>query len=168
MSKPIAGTFTGGCQCGSIRYRATERRDDAHICHCRMCQKAVGGYFAALVGIPDEALTWTRGVPSVFLSSDTTERGFCSNCGTPLFCRFIGDDYTDINIATLDDPDAVAPSRQIGNESRVGYLDTLHTLPGRETTTEASDPDLANTIASSNHQHPDEETMDWKPRPRER
>ena len=38
----------GGCQCGAVRYRATSLRQDAHICHCRMCQKAVGGAFAAL------------------------------------------------------------------------------------------------------------------------
>ncbi len=167
MKQRIAGIFTGGCQCGAVRYSATERFDDAHICHCRMCQKAAGGFFAALVGIPDEAFTWTRGTPSVFLSSDTTERGFCPNCGTSLFCRYIGDDYTDINIATLDDPDAVPPLRQIGNESRVIYLDALHALAGRDTTTEDSMPDMAAEIAASNHQHPDEDTKDWVSRPKE-
>ena len=167
MKRRIAGTFTGGCQCGAVRYSATERLDDAHICHCRMCQKAVGGFFAALVGLPNDAFTWTRGSPSMFLSSDTTERGFCPNCGTSLFCRYIGDDYADINIATLDDPDAVAPRHQFGNESRVAYFDVLHVLPGRETTTESSIPELAQTIAASNHQHPDEDSQDWKPRPKE-
>ena len=32
---------TGGCQCGAVRYRATAMLDNAHVCHCRMCQKAV-------------------------------------------------------------------------------------------------------------------------------
>ncbi len=168
MTERIAGPFTGGCQCGAVRYSATQRFDDAHICHCRMCQKAVGGFFAALVGIPDDALTWTRGTPSIFMSSNTTERGFCGNCGTPLSCRYVGDDYTDMNIATLDDPDLVAPQRQIGNESRVAYLDGLHALPGRETTTETSMPELARTIAASTHQHPDHDTPSWDPRPKER
>ncbi len=43
-------TFSGGCQCGAIRFRTTDLIDNAHICHCRMCQKAAGNYFAALVG----------------------------------------------------------------------------------------------------------------------
>jgi hypothetical protein len=168
MKLRIAGTFTGGCQCGAVRYGATQRFDDAHICHCRMCQKAVGGFFAALVGLPDDAFTWTRGTPSAFMSSDTTERGFCANCGTPLYCRYIDDDYSDINIATLDEPDAVAPQRQIGNESRIACLDSLHALPGRESTTETSMPDMAKTIAASNHQHPDKATENWTPVPKVR
>jgi hypothetical protein len=164
MKSRIAGNLSGGCQCGAVRYSITERFDNAHICHCRMCQKAHGGYFAALVGVARDQATWTRGTPSVFKSSETTERGFCANCGTPLYCRYIDDDDLDINIATLDDPDAVVPLRQIGNESRVAYMDSLHLLSGRETTTETSMPDLAKTIAASNHQHPDHDTPAWTPR----
>ncbi|RYI08877.1 MAG: GFA family protein, partial [Acetobacteraceae bacterium] len=76
---------SGGCQCGAVRYHATEMFDNSHICHCRMCQKAVGNIFAALVAAPREAITWTRGEPSRFRSSDHVDRGFCSQCGTPLF-----------------------------------------------------------------------------------
>jgi hypothetical protein len=39
-------TITGGCQCGAVRYRITAPFENAHICHCRMCQKAFGNYFA--------------------------------------------------------------------------------------------------------------------------
>lgn len=44
--------------------------DNAHLCHCRMCQKAVGWLFAALVAAPNDALAFTRGDPATFLSSD--------------------------------------------------------------------------------------------------
>jgi hypothetical protein len=167
MNQRIAGTFSGGCQCGAVRYNATARLDNAHICHCRMCQKASGSYFAALVGLPHDSFSWTRGTPSIFKSSETTERGFCSNCGTPLFCRYVEDQHFEISIASLDDPNAVNPKRQIGNESRVEYFDSLHSLKDRETTTESSMPDLAKTIAASNHQHPDHHVADWTPHPKE-
>ena len=36
----------------------------ASICHCRMCQKAFGGFFGALVTVHD--LEWTRGAPTHF------------------------------------------------------------------------------------------------------
>ena len=62
-------TVTGGCQCGAVRYRATQMLDNAHLCHCRMCQKAVGNLFAALVAAPNDALEWTRGTPAAFRSS---------------------------------------------------------------------------------------------------
>ena len=38
--------LTGGCQCGAVRYCLHEPPADPHICHCRMCQKAFGSFFA--------------------------------------------------------------------------------------------------------------------------
>ena len=39
--------MTGGCQCGAVRYALFDAPEST-VCHCRMCQKAVGGPFAAL------------------------------------------------------------------------------------------------------------------------
>lgn len=101
-------TVTGGCQCGAVRYRATAMLDNAHLCHCRMCQKATGGLFAALVAAPNDALSWTRGTPATFRSSAHVDRGFCAACGTPLFYR--GDTgRTNLTIGSLDDPFRHAP-----------------------------------------------------------
>ena len=44
--------MTGGCQCGAVRYALLEQPDNPHICHCRMCQKAFGSFFAPLTGVP--------------------------------------------------------------------------------------------------------------------
>ena len=38
-----------GCQCGAVRFRVEGTLDDASVCHCRMCQKAFGGFYAPLV-----------------------------------------------------------------------------------------------------------------------
>ena len=56
----MSATITGGCQCGAVRFRATGF-GRASICHCRMCQKAFGGYFGPLVTV--HGLDWTRGAP---------------------------------------------------------------------------------------------------------
>ena len=39
---------SGGCQCGAVRYALYAEPYDTHICHCRMCQKAFGAYYAPL------------------------------------------------------------------------------------------------------------------------
>jgi len=152
--------LSGGCQCGAVRYHASARHDNAHLCHCRMCQKAMGNLFAPLVGIPIDAFAWTRGAPAVFLSSEHVQRGFCRNCGTPLFFRNLNNQRIAITIGSLDHPELVVPIVQVGNEGRLPYFGDLHALAG-ESTTEQDDPADAEAIKASNHQHPDHDTSSW-------
>ena len=41
--KPFA---TGGCLCGNVRYEISGKALGSMLCHCRMCQKAFGSFFA--------------------------------------------------------------------------------------------------------------------------
>ena len=79
-----AADWTGGCQCGAVRYQLLTPPEHACICHCRMCQRASGQPFMAFASVKRENLRWTRGYPSTFVSSNVAERNFCSACGTPL------------------------------------------------------------------------------------
>lgn len=155
--------LSGGCQCGAVRYHATERLDNAHICHCRMCQKAMGNFFAPLVGIPLESFAWTRGTPAIFMSSEHIARGFCANCGTPLFYRNVDNPRIAVTIGSLDHPELVVPIQQCGNEAKLPYFDALAALAGAETTTESDAPDFAAAIRASSRQHPDHDTAEWGP-----
>ncbi|MGO7550635.1 GFA family protein, partial [Rhizobium leguminosarum] len=56
--------------------------------------------FAALVAAPDEALSWTRGKPSIWKISELVERGFCANCGTPLFFHHVENGRTNLMIVS--------------------------------------------------------------------
>jgi len=156
--------MTGGCQCGAVRYALLTQPDNPHICHCRMCQKAFGSFFAPLTGVPLSKFEVTRGALALFRSSDLVERGFCRDCGTPLSFRFIDSDRISVSIGSLDEPEKVEPTHQFGNEARLSWFDKLPKLPGDETTTETDAPKRAADIAASNHQHPDHDTVVWPPR----
>jgi hypothetical protein len=157
-----AGPFTGGCQCGAIRFRAEALRDNPHVCYCRMCQKATGNLFAALVGVRHENLTWTRGTPAEFNSSGQAARGFCGNCGTPLYYRALGGPNVSMSIGAFDEPQRIALWYQMGLEGKHPSL--LHLGDVEEVgTTEAAMADDAAAIRASNHQHPDHDTVDWTP-----
>lgn len=163
-SKRIEGKWTGGCQCGAVRYRLTARLDNAHICHCRMCQKQVGGPFMALVASLREDFSWTRGKPAMFKSSAHVDRGFCADCGTPLTYDETTSPHVNFSIGSFDDPATIAPNGQVGTESRMPWFADLADLPNRgETGTYGDDAGWADAIAASNRQHPDHETDHWPP-----
>ena len=90
--------LAGGCQCGAVRYRLMAEPTGVNVCHCRMCQKASGGPFMVFGGVRLDQLVWTRGEPKVFVSSSIAERGFCSNCGTPLTYRMFEHDRISVTL----------------------------------------------------------------------
>ncbi len=120
---------TGGCQCGAVRYRATEPLGRANYCHCRMCQRATGNLFAPLVTAKGIEID---GEVARFASSNAAERCFCPACGTPLFFAPVGRDGVELMIGTLDDPEIVRPALHYGVESRVSWLHIKDELPEYE------------------------------------
>jgi hypothetical protein len=159
MSGPV---LTGGCQCGAVRYALDAMPEGVHVCHCRMCQKAVGGPFAVICPVQKTALHITRGSLSFFRSSEVGRRGFCANCGTPMTFDYPSDADIGVLVGTLDEPSRVPPVIQYGNESRVGWYQTLTALPG-DRPTYADNPQMLQRISGSNRQHPDHDTHAWTP-----
>jgi hypothetical protein len=125
--KPVA---TGGCQCGAVRYAFYVPLENAHVCHCRMCQRASGGVFAALAGGKPENFAWTRGTPAYFASSNLAKRAFCDKCGTPLSFKYDSPTarmYT--TIGSLDHPEKVELVKQYGVESRLPWVKFCEAVP---------------------------------------
>ena len=151
--------LTGGCQCGAVRFRAG-RLGGAGICHCRMCQKAFGGFFGPLVTAYE--VTWSRGAPSWFRSSDRASRGFCSQCGPPLAYHTDGDEESfELAIGAFDHPNVAAPTKQVNPRHRLPFFAHLHELPTRGYG-EAPEIDAFNDGVVS-RQHPDHDTAVWPP-----
>jgi hypothetical protein len=143
---------TGGCQCGAVRYAVSGPFMNPHICHCRMCQKAFGNYFAALVAVQRTDLGWTRGKPGLFRSSAVVERGFCRDCGTPLSYAHDGSERMLLSIGSLDHPEVLTLAKQFGVESRLPAFFELQNLPEIRTE-DFFPPDKMAELAS--RQHPD-------------
>jgi hypothetical protein len=153
-----AAPATGGCQCGNVRYRVAGPITNIHLCHCRMCQKAVGNAFAT-IGVAKRAdLSQLRHAPAWFRSSMNVRRGFCPQCGTPLFYADDTSDMVGIMTGSLDRPSDYPPERQDGTEGRLDWVMTLSHMPEKGMTGDGKDAEWAATIARTKLQHPDFET----------
>ena len=152
-----SASYTGGCQCGAVRFRA-QSVGRASLCHCRMCQKAFGGFYGPLVtGI---GIEWTRGAPKYFASSNQVRRGFCADCGTPLTYEY--EEGIDLAIGAFDNPERVAPVIQLNPRDKLSFVDGIASLPTRPPGEDAATEAFFTTIVS--HQHPDHDTAQWQPR----
>ena len=150
-----APLYTGGCQCGAIRFRA-ENVGGAGICHCRMCQKAFGSFYGAFV--TGHGVEWTRGSPKYFASSNRARRGFCGDCGTPLTYQADGDGL-ELAIGAFDDPSHVAPTFQVNPADKLPFTDGIASLPTRQPGEKPEIDAFMATVVS--FQHPDHDTAEW-------
>lgn len=150
-NRPI---YLGGCQCGAVRFRIDGALGSASICHCRMCQKAFGNFYAPLVSVGEAVLHWTNGEPKRFQSSNHVKRGFCAECGTPL--TYEAPDGIALAIGAFDAPEEIEPTIQWGIEKKLPYVDGLASLPAYATERDAESIEFVRTMIS--YQHPDYET----------
>ena len=121
--------LTGGCLCGQVRYEARGPAVNVRACHCRICQKVTGASFYARAVFPREAVSRTGETRRVAVP-DRPWRLACAACGSPMFVQPRGDaPFIAISLASLDDPDALAPDMHIWTSSKLAWLRLADGLP---------------------------------------
>lgn len=122
---------TGGCQCGAVRYRVTGAAQRSALCHCKDCRKSAGAPMVGWAAFAEADFAIEQGEAATYNSSGASMRSFCAACGTGLYFRNAEmlPGIVDIQIATLDDPDALPPEAQIQVAERIGWMETAHALP---------------------------------------
>jgi hypothetical protein len=128
--------ITGGCLCGAVRYEidAEALEDGASYCHCSMCRRWSGSAFTVSVRAPSALLRWTGNMPKRYRSSSIAWRGFCGECGSPIYYQSEGKpEYYVLSVGSLDRPDDVKPTHHSGIESRIAWIKIADGLPQHET-----------------------------------
>ena len=120
----------GQCHCGAVRYEMPAETIHRALCHCSDCRRHSGAPMVAWGLVPEDQLK-VEGETMEYASSENGRRHFCANCGTALFYtnEAIFPGQTDVQIATLDDPDAIQPQVQIQVAERIGWMKDAHALP---------------------------------------
>ncbi|KAJ3539851.1 hypothetical protein NM208_g5320 [Fusarium decemcellulare] len=107
---PTPKTITGGCLCGSLRYKVTfpsshDFVESSCTCQCTQCRKQTGGLFLASYGVSIAALEWTSDTETNlarYRATSNISRGFCKNCGSFLFWHPDGRDKISMAIGSVD------------------------------------------------------------------
>lgn len=109
--------LSGGCACGAIRYETDADPVVMLNCHCRDCQRATGGGYAAIMVVP-KASVHVRGAlryhKIVGNGGKAVERGFCPNCGSQVVAKLQRmPDVLGLQAGSLDEPARYEPAMDI-------------------------------------------------------
>jgi hypothetical protein len=116
---------TGGCACGSIRFRLLESPCDAGWCHCRICQRLSGSAGMVFTTVAKSAYQIEQGAARIgrYQSTSFGERTFCLDCGAPLTIHVSHQpEEIDVAVGSLDEPNAVAPGFHLFVEQAPAWL----------------------------------------------
>ena len=124
----------GGCACGAIRYECSADPMFSAHCYCRDCQRASGAAMATVIGVPKAAVKILKGEPRYYEviadSGKKISRGFCTNCGSPLFTLLEAmQDALGIRAASLDDSSGFRPGMSIWTSSAPAWAPIVDNLP---------------------------------------
>ena len=108
-----------------------DKPKDVSLCHCTDCRRSAGAPVVAWAGFAESDLRVTRGTPKTINSSGAAMRSFCADCGTGLFYRNkeILPGIVEVQLATLDDPEAFPPTVHIQTAEQISWMKTAHELP---------------------------------------
>lgn len=111
---------TGACLCAGVKYRIDGPLRQIVACHCIQCRRT-SGHFVAATQCRSSDLTITAITLTWFKSSETSERGFCGRCGSNLFWRRYGSEFTSVWAGTIDGDTGLIMASQIHTESKGDY-----------------------------------------------
>ena len=121
-------TYQGGCLCGATRYVAIGNPLNVRVCHCRMCQKALGAAFNARALFHAEAVSLSGPISRKNSSADLV-RGFCTLCGSTLFSERASLGALGMTLGSLDEPDRLPPAEHIWVSSKQAWVVLADGLP---------------------------------------
>jgi hypothetical protein len=124
---PIVEPVTGPCLCGAVTITVTAMHPEVDICHCAMCQRWGGAFYAGVKG--ESASVIGEEVITTYRSSAWAERAFCSTCGSNLWYRFVPTGNRSFLAGLFDLPAGFGIEQQIFVEEKPGWYDLAQESP---------------------------------------
>ena len=119
----------GSCLCGAVSFEVAGELPPPDACHCTMCRKTSGHYYAG-TEVPKDALTVT-GIENVtwYQSSKKVRRGFCSICGSSLFFDPPHRDWIGVSMGAFEKPTDTKLAIHIFVADKGDYYEIADGLP---------------------------------------
>lgn len=122
--------LTGGCGCGTVRYRVADAFGYAANCHCSRCRAATGSAFKPFAGIESEKLEITDGADALLVFGEPELNDTrCGVCGSLLFSVVRDGAYVHVAMGSLVDEPSIRPTGHIYVGSKAPWFEITDDLP---------------------------------------
>jgi hypothetical protein len=122
----VTAPYTGGCQCGSVRYAVTMEPIRLVACHCKECQRQSGSAFAMSMPVKKDSLAVTGPTRQFARSADSGNEVtsvFRPECGVRIYHVLkSAPEVASIKPGTLDDTRWLRPELFIWMKSAQGWV----------------------------------------------
>ena len=126
-------SHSGACLCGAVRLSIAAEPMLTRLCWCRLCQSLAAGSATVNVVFPNDKVAVegeVRWYESIAESGNRMERGFCPECGTPMFSRSDARPHLLIvRAGALDYPELLAPQGTIWTDEAPSWAHIDPDLP---------------------------------------
>ena len=120
--------MTGGCSCGTVRYRIHAAPMIVHCCHCSWCQRETGSAFVVNALVEMSEVELLAEAPVIVDTPSHSGRGQkiarCAQCHVALWSHYstAGELAAFVRVGTLDDKFMLAPDVHIFTGSRQPWV----------------------------------------------
>jgi hypothetical protein len=108
----------GSCHCRAIQFEVSGEPNWLGACYCVDCRKVSGAPYLSFAWF--NQVTFTKGTPKKYQSSEKASRTFCDNCGASI--AWISGEHSDklfLCVGLFDEPEKLAPQKHIFTEQRL-------------------------------------------------
>ena len=115
--------YTGGCQCGSVRYVLTAEPIRLAACHCTECQRQSGSAFGMSMPVTKDSLSITGSTKQFTRIAESGGEVTGVSCGVRIYHVLkAAPDVLSLKPGTLDDTSWLRPSSFIWIKSAQGWV----------------------------------------------
>ena len=127
--------LSGACDCGAVHYKITGPVKLVVNCHCHACRKRSGASYSTYCVVSQDDLYIFQGQESVarYEVSESGEKHFCSNCGSPLYNinkRYPG--LYMVHYGSLSENTGLTPAFNLYCESKLPWVDNISSIKSFE------------------------------------
>ena len=119
-------SYTGGCQCGNIRFEISQEPIVVYTCHCTICQKQASSAFGISVWFNRSQFNLVAGELKFWITKADSGNdkicAFCSECGNRIYHAESHDsNILSLKGGALDDMKDLKPAGHIFTRSALSW-----------------------------------------------